>query len=45
VFSTLPELTIPRRFQWERLKEYTELVQSSGRRAYITGRIKALRSA
>ncbi|MDP2325592.1 MAG: hypothetical protein Q8N51_16415 [Gammaproteobacteria bacterium] len=45
VFSTLPELTIPRRFQWERLKEYTELVKSSGRRAYIAERIKALRSA
>ena len=45
VFSTQPELTIPRRFQWERLKEYTELVKSSGRRAYIAERIKALRSA
>ena len=44
LFSNQPELTIPRRFQWERLKEYTKLVKSSGRRAYIAERIKALRS-
>jgi predicted transcriptional regulator of viral defense system len=44
VFSKLPELTIPRRFQWQRLKEYTTLVKSSGRRTYIAERIKALRS-
>ena len=45
VFSTLPELTIPRRFRWQRLKEYTELVKSRGRKAYISERIRALRSA
>jgi predicted transcriptional regulator of viral defense system len=45
VFSNQPELTIPRRFQWQRLKEYTELVKSSARRAFIAGRIRALRSA
>jgi predicted transcriptional regulator of viral defense system len=45
VFSKPPELTIPRRFKWQRLKEYTELVRSSGRRAYIAERIRALRSA
>jgi predicted transcriptional regulator of viral defense system len=44
VFSNQPELTIPRRFQWQRLKEYTGLVKSSGRRAYIAERIKTLRS-
>ena len=44
VFSKLPELTIPRRFQWQRLKEYTELVKSSGRRAFIAERIKSIRS-
>jgi predicted transcriptional regulator of viral defense system len=44
VFSKQPELTIPRRFQWQRLKEYTEFVKSSGRRAYIAERIRALRS-
>ena|SRR5688572_3850669 len=44
VFSRLPELTIPRRFRWQRLKEYTELVKSSGRRAFIAERIKAIRS-
>jgi len=45
VFSNLPELTIPRRFQWQRLKEFTQLVKSSGRRAYIAERTRALRSA
>jgi predicted transcriptional regulator of viral defense system len=45
LFSKLPELTMPRRFQWSRLKEYTELVRSSGRRTYITERIGAIRSA
>jgi predicted transcriptional regulator of viral defense system len=44
VFSKLPELTIPRRFQWQRLKDYTELVKSSGRRAFIAERIKSIRS-
>jgi predicted transcriptional regulator of viral defense system len=44
VFSNQPELTIPRRFQWQRLKEYTTLVKSSARRAYIAERIRALRS-
>lgn len=44
VFSKLPELAIPRRFQWQRLKEYTELVKSAGRRAFIADRIKAIRS-
>jgi predicted transcriptional regulator of viral defense system len=45
LFAKLPELTIPRRFQWQRLREYTERVKSSGRRAYITERIRAIRSA
>lgn len=44
VFSKLPELTIPRRFQWQRLKEYTELVKSSGRQAFIAARVRGLRS-
>jgi predicted transcriptional regulator of viral defense system len=43
VFSKLPELTIPRRFQWQRLKEYTALVKSPGRRAYIAARIRVIR--
>lgn len=42
VFSKLPELTIPRRFQWRRLKEYTDLVKSPGRRAFITEHIRIL---
>jgi len=45
LFSHLPELTIPSRFQWQRLKEYTALVRSSGRRAYIADHIRALRAA
>lgn len=45
VFSNQPELAIPRRFQWQRLKEYTTLVKSSSRRAYIAERIRVLRSA
>jgi predicted transcriptional regulator of viral defense system len=45
VFSKLPELAIPRRFQWQRLKEYMQMVKSSGRRAYIAERISAIRSA
>ncbi len=45
VFSKQPELTIPPRFQWQRLKEYTELVKSPGRQAYIAGRIQTLRAA
>lgn len=44
VFSSQPELTIPRRFQWQRLKAYNALVKSSSRRAYIAERIRALRS-
>jgi predicted transcriptional regulator of viral defense system len=45
VFSNEPELTIPRRFQWQRLKEYTKLVKSPARSAYIAERIRSLRSA
>lgn len=44
LFSKLPELTIPSRFQWKRLKEYTELVKSPGRRAFIAKRIGSLRT-
>jgi predicted transcriptional regulator of viral defense system len=44
VFSSQPEVSIPRGFQWKRLTEYMRLVKSSARRAYIAGRIKALKS-
>jgi predicted transcriptional regulator of viral defense system len=44
VFSNLPELTIPRRFQWQRLKEYTKRVKSTARSAYIAARIRSLRA-
>jgi predicted transcriptional regulator of viral defense system len=45
VFSNQPELTIPRRFQWQRLKEYTKRVKSAARSAYIAERIRSLRVA
>jgi predicted transcriptional regulator of viral defense system len=45
LFSKLPEISIPRRFHWQRLKEYTERVKSSGRRAYIVDRIKTIRAS
>jgi len=44
IFSTLPELTIPRRFQWSLLKQYTALVNSPSRRAFITERLRAIRT-
>jgi predicted transcriptional regulator of viral defense system len=44
LFSKLPELRIPRGFQWQRLKEYTQRVKSSGRRTYIAERIRAIKS-
>ena len=44
VFSTLPELSVPRRFRWQRLKDYTARVKSPGRRAFITERLRAWRS-
>ena len=44
IFSSLPELTIPRRFQWSLIKQYTALVNSSSRRAFIAERIRAIRS-
>jgi predicted transcriptional regulator of viral defense system len=43
VFSNQPELEIPRRFQWQRLKEYTKLVKSASRSAYIAARIRSFR--
>jgi predicted transcriptional regulator of viral defense system len=45
VFAKLPELALPRRFQWQRLKEYAGLVNSPARRAFIEERISALRSS
>ena len=45
LFSKLPELTIPRRFQWQGLKEYTALVRSAARRAYISEHIGSLRTS
>jgi hypothetical protein len=44
LFSRLPELSIPRGFQWQRLKEYIQRVKSSSRRTYIAERIKAIRA-
>lgn len=43
LFSKLPELSIPRGFQWQRLREYTQSVKSSGRRTFIAEQVKAIR--
>jgi predicted transcriptional regulator of viral defense system len=43
VFSTLPELTIPREFKWSRLQEYAGAVKSASRQTFLTARIKELR--
>jgi predicted transcriptional regulator of viral defense system len=45
VFATLPELSLPRGFRWQRLEDYTKLVGSPSRRAFIAARIKSIRSA
>lgn len=44
LFSNLPELTIPRRFRWERLKDFTRRVKAPGRRTFINERIRALKA-
>jgi predicted transcriptional regulator of viral defense system len=43
LFANLPELEIPRNFQWARLLQYTTLVKSPSRRTYLTERITRLR--
>ncbi|MEZ5513265.1 MAG: hypothetical protein R3F58_05265 [Steroidobacteraceae bacterium] len=43
LFAGLPELTIPRRFRWRRLTQFTALVHSSGRRTLIAERVRTLR--
>jgi predicted transcriptional regulator of viral defense system len=45
VFATLPELTIPRGFQWRTLQRFSELVKAPGRRGYVAERIKVLHTA
>jgi len=45
LFARLPELTIPRRFRWTLLQQYTSLVKSGSRRAFLSARIQALRDA
>jgi predicted transcriptional regulator of viral defense system len=42
LFSRLPEITIPRRFKWTLLREYTSLVKSQSRRAFLAGRIEEI---
>ena len=44
VFSKLPELTVPGRFRWKLLKEYTARVKSPERRAFIAERLEILRT-
>ena len=43
LFADLPELTLPARFQWSRVRQYLDAVPSLSRRAYIEARIQALR--
>lgn len=45
LFSRLPELTLPQRFRWVQLKQYTALVKSASRRTFLADRIQALRTA
>lgn len=45
LFAQLPELTVPRRFRWKLLHQYTSLVKSESRRAFLTARLQALRTA
>ncbi len=45
LFSVQPELAIPRRFEWARVKEYTALVKSVSRSAFIGERVRMLRTA
>jgi predicted transcriptional regulator of viral defense system len=43
LFTNLPELEIPRNFDWSKLTQYTALVKSPSRRTYLTDRIARLR--
>lgn len=44
LFASLPELEIPRNFQWSLLKEYCALVKSPSRRTFLAERIARLRT-
>jgi predicted transcriptional regulator of viral defense system len=41
LFSRQPELAIPKRFRWRLLGQYTKMVKSAGRRAFIAERIRS----
>lgn len=43
LFARLPELSIPKRFQWKQLSHYTALVRSRARRTFLERRIRELR--
>jgi len=45
LFSGLPELSLPRRFRWQTLRDYAARVSSPARRAYILRRIAELTEA
>jgi hypothetical protein len=45
LFASLPELGIPRGFEWAQLRRYTTMAKSASRQAYLTARIAELRAA
>jgi hypothetical protein len=45
LFSTLPELEIPRRFRWMQLYRYAEMVRSPGRRTLLTRSMARVRAS
>lgn len=45
LFTSLPELEIPRNFRWSRLTQYTGLVKSASRRTYLMQGIARLRKS
>ena len=45
LFAHLPELAVPRKFQWVQLARYTSLVKAPSRRTYLAERIARLRKS
>jgi predicted transcriptional regulator of viral defense system len=44
LFAALPELEVPRKFDWSELTRYAELVRSPARRSFLLVRIAELRT-
>ena len=45
LFSSLPELEVPRSFRWSELRRYTTLVASASRRHLLADSMEALRKS